>query len=133
MEINIFNNVQEAIAESCGIEKDEIQMNSSLFNDLNIDSIDMVDILYTLESEYDIELKVSDINKEAIEELGDQPFEIDNIITPEGLKALKNKIPDIPAESLEYGISVHEIIKMISVKMLCHMVETKIAQKVDSE
>lgn len=129
MENNIFLKVQEAIADSCGIDKSEIHKESSLFNDLKIDSIDMVDILYTLESEYDVELKVSDINKEAREELGDQPFEVDNIITKEGLEALKRKIPDIPEEGLELGISVHEVIKMITVKMLCNMVEIKLLEK----
>lgn len=124
--------MQEAISDSCGIEKEEIKGHSSLFNDLNIDSIDMVDILYTLESEYDIELKVSDINKEAIQELGDEPFEIDNIITEKGLQALKRKIPDIPKEGLQYGISVHEVIRMISVKMLCNMVEIKLLEKTES-
>ncbi len=132
MENNIFIKVQEAISDSCGIEKEEIKGHSSLFNDLNIDSIDMVDILYTLESEYDIELKVSDINKEAIQELGDEPFEIDNIITEKGLQALKRKIPDIPKEGLQYGISVHEVIRMISVKMLCNMVEIKLLEKTES-
>lgn len=129
MENNIFLKVQEAISDSCGIEESEIKQESSLFNDLKIDSIDMVDILYTLESEYDIELKVSDINKEAREELGDQPFEVDNIITKEGLEALKRKIPDIPKEGLELGISVHELVKMINVKMLCNMVELKLLEK----
>ena len=45
-------------------------MEDTLFDKLEIDSIDLVDILFELETLYDIELKISDIELKAKEELG---------------------------------------------------------------
>lgn len=132
MEKETFKKVQEYIAESCGIEEEIIKPESSLFDELNIDSIDMVDILYSLETEYDIEIKVTDINKDAIKELGDTPFEIDSVLTPEGIEALKKHAPDLPAEKLVEGINTHQVAKLVTVKMLCGLVENRISEKESS-
>lgn len=131
MKEEIFEKVKESIIESCGIEVGLIKPDATLFGKLYIDSIDMVDIMYSLEMEYDIELKVADINKEAMDELGNKPFEINNVITKEGIAALKKRIPGIPNDQLVEGVTVHELTKMITVEMLCNMVELKINAKTE--
>lgn len=125
----ILEKVIKVIAESCGLDLRTIRPASTLFDELAVNSIDMVDILYTLEMEYDISLKISDLEKEARTELNGLPFEIDNVITDEGLKVLRNKLPEIPGEKMEKGLTVNGIIRLFTVETLTNMVMLKIQEK----
>lgn len=125
----IIEKIRQVIHESCGISIDEIKPDSTLFNELNIDSIDMVDILFNLERAYDIELKISEIERYSKQEMGDEPFEIDHIITPKGLEVLKRRLPEIDHSKLVEGITIHDIVKLINVTSLANMVFTQIERK----
>ena len=65
----IFIDVCEVIESSTGINKNEIKLESTLFDELGVDSIDLVDILFELETLFDLELNISDIELKAKEEL----------------------------------------------------------------
>lgn len=125
----IIEKIRQVIHESCGISIDEIKSDSTLFDELNIDSIDMVDILFNLERAYDIELKISEIERYSKQEMGDEPFEIDHIITPKGLEVLKRRLPEIDHSKLVEGITIHDIVKLINVTSLANMVLTQIERK----
>ena len=51
-----FEKVQKILAEQLELDADEITMDSSLVEDLGIDSLDFVDIVMSLEDEFDTEL-----------------------------------------------------------------------------
>ena len=125
---SIFEKVQKAISISCGIEEEKITMDATLFDDLAITSIDLVDILYYLESEFNVELKISDIEKESRKDLGNAPFEINNVLTAEGLEVLKKKLPEIPSAKIKPGLTTYDIINLITVKILCNMITMKLEQ-----
>jgi acyl carrier protein len=125
----ILEKVIRVIADSCGLDIGTIRPESTLFDELAVNSIDMVDILYTLEMEYDISLKISDLEKEARTELKGLPFEIDNVITDEGLKVLHNKLPEIPVDKMEKGLTVNGIIRLFTVQTLTNMLMLKIKEK----
>ena len=125
---DVIQTVREVISDSCGIEIGNIKNDSTLFGELNVTSIDMVDILYTLEMEYDVSLRISDIEKNARESLEGKNFETDGIVTQEGKEILKLQFPEIPVEKLEGNISVNDIISLISVESLAKMVIFKIEQ-----
>ncbi len=130
MEINrIFEKVKEVIEESCGIDADSIQLDDTLFDDLGIDSIDMVDILFELESEYDIELKISDLEKRSEEELEGQPYEIDGVLTKEGLESLKRNMTEVDENLFVEGLTVHQLMKLFTVHSLCKLVIFQIDKK----
>lgn len=125
----ILKSVQEVIHQSSGVALETIQPDATLFDDLAIDSIDMVDILFNLERKYGIELKISEIEQFSKAELGDEPFEIDQIITEKGLEVLKLNLPDLNATKLVHGITINDIIRLITVKTLAHLVQVQIDKK----
>lgn len=118
----IFKNVCLIIETSIGTDKDTIKLENTLFNELGIDSIDLVDILYELETFYDVELKVSDIESKIKTELGDTPYEVDGLITKEGLDAIKIHMPEIDAKNVKEGLSVHNLVQLLSVHSLCNII-----------
>ena len=127
MEMNeIFKNVCIIIENSTGRPKDSIKMEDTLFEELGIDSIDLVDILFELETLYNVELKVSDIEQRIREELGDVPYEIDGVITSEGLEAIRKHMTEVNPESIKEGLTVHRLIQLFSVHSLCKIVQYRI-------
>ena len=50
----IFNKIQELLAEQLGIKADKIAMDSDIINDLGADSLDVVELLMSLEEHYGI-------------------------------------------------------------------------------
>ena len=127
MEMNeIFENVCVIIENSTGRPKDSIKMEDTLFEELGVDSIDLVDILFELETLYNVELKVSDIEQRIREELGDVPYEIDGIITSEGLEAIRKHMTEVDPASIKEGLTVNRLIQLFSVHSLCKIVHYRI-------
>lgn len=54
--------VKEIIANQLGVDEDEINLDSSFVDDLNADSLDLVELLVALEEEYDISIPDEDIS-----------------------------------------------------------------------
>ena len=130
MEINeILVKVKDIIHTSTGIEPEEIELNKTLFNDLEIDSIDMVDILFELESEYDIELKMSDLEKRTKEELDGESYEINSMITAKGIEALKIHMSEVDQDQLVEGLTIHELVKLFTVHSLCKLVQHQLEEQ----
>ena len=120
---SIFKKVKEVIEESCGIEADSINLDDTLFGDLSIDSIDMVDILFELESEYDIELKISNLENRSKLDLQGKPYEIDGVLTPDGIDSLKKNMTEVNPDLFVEGLTVHQLMKLFSVHSLCKLVQ----------
>jgi acyl carrier protein len=124
----VFEHVRQSIVDACGIPHERIQRSSTLFQDLGITSIDMVDLLFTLESIFGVELKISDLEARCRSELGDAPFEIDGRITPEGREVLARLLPELPKAALEDGLTTMGIIDLLNVDILCTMIEHKVEE-----
>lgn len=60
----VIDKVKELVAEQLGISKDKITENSNIIEDLGADSLDVIEMLMTLEDEYGITIpddKISQI------------------------------------------------------------------------
>ena len=56
----MFDKIREIIADKLSISEDEITMDSSFLEDLNADSLDIVELIMALEDELDIEIPDED-------------------------------------------------------------------------
>lgn len=50
----VIDKVKELVAEQLGISKDSISENSNIIEDLGADSLDVIEMLMTLEDEYGV-------------------------------------------------------------------------------
>lgn len=66
--MNIFEKVKGIVAEQLGVETADIALETS-FDDLNADSLDVVELIMALEEEFDIEIPDEDAEK--IKTVGD--------------------------------------------------------------
>jgi len=58
-----FEKLKEIIAEQLEIDEDEIEMESSFQDDLDADSLDVVELIMAIEDEFDIEIPDEDAEK----------------------------------------------------------------------
>ena len=66
----IFDEVREILAEQLDVDKDSIEMNSKLAEDLCADSLDAIDIVMTIEDQYAIEVPDENIeNMKTVEDI----------------------------------------------------------------
>ena len=127
MEIKeIFKDVTEIIDESCGIEAASIKMEDTLFDELEIDSIDMVDILFEIETKYDIALKVSDLEQRTKSDDPNNPYEIERKITKAGVESIIEEMPEIDLSKVHEGMTIEELVKLINVHSLCKIIKLKL-------
>lgn len=52
---SIFESVKEILTEQFGDDKTEITMDTDLFNDLDADSLDLADLISSIEDEFKVE------------------------------------------------------------------------------
>jgi acyl carrier protein len=65
----IFDKIKEIIVEQLGVESDVVTMETSFIDDLDADSLDIVELIMALEEEFDME--IPDEEAEKISTVGD--------------------------------------------------------------
>jgi len=65
----VFERVKKIIAEQLGVEESEITPETSFVDDLNADSLDLVELIMSLEEEFSKEGKAVEISDEDAEKI----------------------------------------------------------------
>lgn len=65
----IFDKIKEIVVEQLGVEEDVVTPEANIQDDLGADSLDIVDLIQTIEDEYD--LSIPDEAVESIKTVGD--------------------------------------------------------------
>ncbi|HEY5641157.1 MAG TPA: acyl carrier protein [Dehalococcoidia bacterium] len=65
----VFERVQKIIAEQLGVEESEIKPETSFVDDLNADSLDLVELIMSLEEEFSAEGQTVEISDEDAEKI----------------------------------------------------------------
>jgi acyl carrier protein len=65
----VFERVKKIIAEQLGVEESEIKPETSFVDDLNADSLDLVELIMSLEEEFSKEGKTMEISDEDAEKI----------------------------------------------------------------
>ncbi|MFS8542052.1 MAG: acyl carrier protein [Tissierellales bacterium] len=74
----VFEKLKKMISDQFGIDEDDIDMDTSFKDDLNADSLDLVELVMAIEDEFD--LQVADEDVENIKTVGDAVNYINEIL-----------------------------------------------------
>jgi len=124
--IEIEDKVLECLMTACELEKNDIQMDSSLVDDLDVDSIDMVDLIYELEQAFDIEISIDEMEQQARKEL-QGGFEVDGKLTQAALEMLRVAMPEVDPAKISDGLTSHGIPSLYTTRALVGLVTRRIA------
>ena len=59
----MFDKIKELIVDSLGIEEDQITMEASFKEDLKVDSLDLFEMVMSLEDEFGVEIPTEELEK----------------------------------------------------------------------
>ncbi|MCI6859516.1 MAG: acyl carrier protein [Eubacterium sp.] len=65
----MFETIKELIVESLGIDEEQVTMEANFKEDLKVDSLDLFEMVMSLEEELDVEIPTEDLEK--METVGD--------------------------------------------------------------
>lgn len=57
----IFEEIKSIISQQLDVDEDEITMDTSFQDDLNADSLDLVELIMTFEDEYELEVEDDEV------------------------------------------------------------------------
>ena len=65
----IFEKIKDILVDQLDVEEDKVTAEASVIDDLGADSLDLVDLVMTIEEEFDVE--ISDDQVDVIKTVGD--------------------------------------------------------------
>ncbi|QDV61208.1 MULTISPECIES: acyl carrier protein [Crateriforma] len=122
----IFEKVQESLVDALGVDDDEVTREATLVGDLGAESIDFLDIVFKLESAFDISIPREELSPEDI--LTNSQYVQDGTVTAEGMAELKRRMPWADLEEFEKNPRVQDFGNILTVGDLCKYVESKLGQ-----
>lgn len=104
--------VLEVIARAMDRPVSEVTAASSLEGDLGAQSLDYLDIAFSLEREFRIQFPRDDFLDRASRHFGEENLVKDGVITDFGLTLLAKGMPEMDATQLKTGLKVTELRRM---------------------
>lgn len=119
-----FDRIRAILVDSLAVSENEIVEEASLSGDLGAESIDLLDMVFRLEREFDIQLSSDELFPTGIFR-GDDGYVENGIITEKGLNKLKEVIPygdfsklgDLRQENVSKVFTVGTLVKFVESKI----------------
>lgn len=115
----IASRVRTIVASALDVAPDRVVRHASLINDLNAESIDFIDIVFRLESEFGIEIPQEEIWRGSIDATDDAAIQA-------GVERLKATMPEFRWESLPATITRSDLPALITVQTITDYVARRL-------
>ncbi len=123
----IFRKVREVLVDALAVDEDEVSGTASLTADLGAESIDFLDIVFKLEQAFGFKIAQGELFPESVAQ--DPEYVKDGRVTPQGMAALKSKLPHFDFSEFEKDPQVAKVGRIITVDALVSFVERKLAAR----
>lgn len=133
MSEDIFPGVRHCVAKSLDIDESEVHLDSRIIEDLGADSLDLLDLLFHLETHFKVRIKPRSIERMARASLGGVDLDLNGVYTPQAVEALRRLLPEIPAEELPLGLRTADLPRRFRVATFVTLVQKALAGEVPNE
>jgi len=120
----IHKQVTDVMVDALGVDPEEVTLDASLTSDLGAESIDFLDIVFRLEKAFGIKIPREELFPENL--TADAKFVKDGSLTPEGVAALKSRLPYADTSALEADPKVAKIADLFTVGMIVRYLQGKL-------
>ncbi len=100
----IFECVRAIVADTLGIEREEVKMDSVLSEDLDAESIDFVDILSRIETELKIQFCEAGVFDKLEELFGANLLSVKGALTELGAQLMRERMPEFDESKIAPGL-----------------------------
>ena len=126
MNREVFEGIAENIADSLAVAKSEITLQSRLVDDLGADSLDLVDIIFTLERKFGINVRETEFNFLTRLDFSSPEVMKDGYLTAPVVEKLADWLPAVAASPDRSQITPRQLFSMITVESICVIVERRL-------
>ena len=124
---DVIDRVRKRLAEVLAIVPDEILPESKLVDDLGAESLDLVELMYMLEQEFDIQLSRDDLSLSAQLGIPDDEIHDNEILTAKALELLRERFPKAK-DLLQDGITRRHLAALLTVEEIARAVRKKVEE-----
>lgn len=121
----IFSKVRDVLVDTLAVDDDEVTPEARLTTDLGAESIDFLDLVFKLEQTFGFKMQQSEFFPENV--MQDPRYVRDGKVTPEGLAALKERLPHADFSKFEADPQVAKVMEVFTVDTLVNFVQKKLA------
>jgi acyl carrier protein len=121
--------VVRAVANALDLEPAEVTLASSLQHDLGAESLDYLDIAFSLEREFKVHFPREDLLQRAADHFGEDHLVRDGVVTELGLRMLLHAMPEVDAGLLRPGLRAAEVPGLFTVQTLVRVLDRLLAAK----
>lgn len=120
---DIQSGVMKCISASLSVKQSQLNLETLLIGELNADSLDIMDIMFQLEEEFDIKLEKEDFD--FLRKIGMERdiAVVDGLLTKDAKEKLKTYLPALKVES---DIKPAELGTFLSVSSIIGLVESRL-------
>lgn len=122
----IRQKVIHTVCASLALEKDRVTDDSRLIDDLGMDSLDFLDIMFTLEKEFSAKIRDADFDRV----LRPDKSEVaagDGFLTPDEILRLTPIMPLLAADAEKRKVARKELFTYVTISTLITMVTAKLS------
>ena len=124
----IETTVRTIIAESLAVDIGKVAPTVSLIEELGVDSLDFLDIVFKLERAYQIQITRGELERAARGDMSEEQFAPSGVISDAGLARLRELMPEAAARIVP-GLRPAQILSLFTVQTFVHLVLGKQAQQ----
>lgn len=125
--------VKACIAETVGVKEEEVTLTASVIDDLGADSLDLLDLVFRLEQDFDIRISRGEIESRAKETMPEEDFEVDGFLSEKAKAELGKSLPEVDKSRFEGNLRKSDIPRLFTVQTFITLVKGKLDAKNDAQ
>jgi acyl carrier protein len=125
----LYAKVRSAVADVLAIDPAKIVPGASLIEELGAESLDFLDLVFRLETEYGVKIPRDGILLTARDGFA-AGFDEGGVLSNEALDRLRLLMPEVPAERFTPGLRTHQIPNLFTTETFVRLVAWRLAETV---
>ncbi len=125
MDENVYNKIRKMLVEILEISEEEISLDSSLFDDLGLESVDLLALHFRIEKEFGITISMDELWNFDDED-SENEFIVDDKLTETGLQEIKKQFSFTDVSGFKSGMLLYDLYSIITPKLIGDFVLTKL-------
>ena len=118
----VFPTVQKTVADALGCDVEDIEIDVSLIEGLDAESIDFLDLIFRLERAFKVKVPRGKIIEDVRGDMSVEDFEQNGLLTEKGLARLREYLSEIPDDQFKPGMRVDAIARLYTPETFCKLV-----------
>jgi acyl carrier protein len=123
----LFAKVRVSVADVLAIDSAKVVPGASLIDDLGAESLDFLDLVFRLETDYGVKIPRDGILLAARDGL-DDGFDQSGVLSDDALVRLRLLMPEVPAERIQPGLRTHQIPNLFTAETFVRLVAWRLAE-----